>query len=580
MGKDKALDVERLRPLRDPLVSLPAFAHVLDQATGKEIPYDPCRITTNLQSTILSYLSDPPQNEFGHNRWLCVLGYRQGGKSLCAELGAYALTAYTPGYDHVTIADTKARADYLHQRVHFNHKRWNEQFRAPTVPNRESRQLTFDSRCGGRMRTLSAEGGAVGIGQSPDSLHISEIGFFNSPGTIMNLLLPSIINRQHATAVVECTPVPAGAAGARYWQDLFNAARRGKGRWLAAFFPFWDNKLARRPWPKGAKPDKEELEMYERYGDQGLSWDNLAFRREMMEADSEIRRNPDLFRTFYPFDPVSCWMATAGGVIHESVLKRHVNSPLLIPWKGPYHEYEEPQSGAIYTIGVDPAGFGAGDHAAFQVLKVWRGEWTQVAAFSNNEADPVMVTERLVYTAKRYNNAYIIVESNGVGAAVLSLLQTKQWENLYYHDAMKPGIPASSKSIDEALANMLDALLDTLKLYDEDLVQQLMTYRNDKKVEDSEKALLLRGKVGRNRREKHHYDKVSALMWACYAARDLPQRSKPGAGEEVSFDNIIPLNQMSYNACEKYLKEIDAAKKPKRRRATYKPTRLIKKRRK
>ena len=135
---------ESFAALRNPIVSLPAFGHVLHQATGKEILYDPSRITTDLQTTLLSYLGNPPKNELGHNRWLCLLGYRQGGKSPCAELGAYALTAYTPGHDHVCIADTKHRADYLHQRVHFNHKRWDEKFRSPTVPNRESRQLTFD----------------------------------------------------------------------------------------------------------------------------------------------------------------------------------------------------------------------------------------------------------------------------------------------------------------------------------------------------------------------------------------------------------------------------------------------------
>ena len=39
--------------LRNPIVSLPAFGHVLDQATGKEILYDPKRITTDLQTTLL-----------------------------------------------------------------------------------------------------------------------------------------------------------------------------------------------------------------------------------------------------------------------------------------------------------------------------------------------------------------------------------------------------------------------------------------------------------------------------------------------------------------------------------------------
>jgi len=70
---------------------------------------------------------------------------------LTAELCGYVKAAYTPGWDHVCIADNKKRAEYLHSRVHFCHELWPETIRSPTIPNREARQLTFNSKAGGKI---------------------------------------------------------------------------------------------------------------------------------------------------------------------------------------------------------------------------------------------------------------------------------------------------------------------------------------------------------------------------------------------------------------------------------------------
>ena len=190
-------DVNPLDVLADPSISLLAYGSVHDQATGQTVRYDPYKITNKLQATLLAYYSTPPVSDIGQNKWLCLLGYRQAGKSLTAELAAYVKTAYNVGWDHVCIADTRSRAEYLHQRVHFCHNNWNEAIRSRTVPNREVRQMTFDSQVGGKMRVMSGESGAVGIGQSPDSFHASECPYWADAGAQFTLIYPSMINRDH-----------------------------------------------------------------------------------------------------------------------------------------------------------------------------------------------------------------------------------------------------------------------------------------------------------------------------------------------------------------------------------------------
>ena len=53
----KALPAEALEALRDPTISLPAYAKIIDQKTGREIRYDPYAITDKLQATVVGWRS-------------------------------------------------------------------------------------------------------------------------------------------------------------------------------------------------------------------------------------------------------------------------------------------------------------------------------------------------------------------------------------------------------------------------------------------------------------------------------------------------------------------------------------------
>jgi len=544
---------EALKALADPAISLRAYGSVHDQSSGRAVPYDPFKITNQLQATILAYFSNPPKTSTGQNKWLTLLGYRQGGKSLTAELCGYAKAAYTPGWDHVCIADNKKRAEYLHSRVHFCHGRWPETIRSPTIPNREARQLTFDSKSGGKMRVLSGESGAVGIGQSPDSFHASEVPYFADAAAQFTLIYPSMINRDHSLMLLESTPAPMDAPSAEWWHDQCRDAKLGTARHLYAFFPFWDGVLNSRPWPKNSVLDTDEVKFLEKFGPLGLRKENLAFRRLMMEIDPEIRRNPDLFQVYYPFDDLSCWFSASSSVIHPDLMKRHKEAKLT-PWVPPYMEYEQPEAGAIYVIGVDPAGYAARDHAAFQVLKVYDGEWTQVACYADHTA-PIPFSKKIMEVHQKYNNAIVAVESNGVGAAVIALLEEMECRKLFYEKAYRPGIASTSKSVDQMLSYLQDSLRDDLFFNDEDTVSQLITYKHDKRVERAASTeILLGGGSGKRRRDRHHWDKISALQMAIVAARRCPRRLKDSSTPE-GLENVVLFRDMTYDQIQTYRKK-------------------------
>ena len=256
-----------------------------------------------------------------------------------------------------------------------------------------------------------------------------------------------------------------------------------------------------------------------------------------------MRRHPERFPVMYPFDDIGCWIAASNSAIPDHVLAPHLKRPLKEWYGGPYQEYEAPQADAIYAIGVDPSGYAARDHAAFQILKVYEGEWTQVACFATH-TDPVTLTRELMRQAERYNKARICVEANGVGQAVLALLEQQNYSNIFYEG--------------------------------QDTVEQLQTYKNDKRIEESPNSEILRGRSSARRRGRHHWDKVSALAMAIQCARDLPRRRHPeGRQEEKLPQNVTFFTGMGYDDREKYLAKIEEDKAPKGNRLRRVPYRRI-----
>ena len=168
---------------------------------------------------------------------------------------------------------------------------------------------------------------------------------------------------------------------------------------------------------------------------------------------------------------------------------------------------------------------------------------------------PEELSDRVEAISHRYNDARIGVEENGVGTAVLALLRQRGLDRrLHYRKRMKPGIWSSAQTNDQHLGWLVDALLSELCLKDADTVRQLKTYGHDKRVERSATAEILQGDgQGSRRRDRHHWDKVSALMFAIVVARTLPRRSKP---ETLEDSNILLFKDMSWNKVQDYKKQV------------------------
>lgn len=545
---DKAIqDVNFIRRVqglyRDPEWALRNLLAVQDQQESTITSYDPSAVTYSLQQDMISYWANPPRTPDGHAKWMVVLASRQTGKSTVPELLGVHSAMINPGWDHVCDADTDKRANYLHQRAQIAYAGCPAYFRPPQVSVKENRQLTLrHGQTTSRLRTRTANADAVGIGETPTSYHGSEMGFWPNFAKSWTQISPSMRNKRNAPIILECTPVPPSMASGEQWREFCQAASRSgpEDRLLYRFYPYWDSKLNARHWNSAWKLEDDEITRLNRWGPLGMTRANLAFRREILKTDEEIRKDPKLFDLWYPSDDISCWITAGGGVISATCLEKHVNSEHLVPWdaSGTYLEYHPPRPGALYCIGSDPSGFAARDHSAFQVLEVWRGRWRQVATFAGH-VDPVQTARKLIEVGLRYNRALIGVESNGVGQGVLTSLVQENYPNLYYQSRDNPGLASTGASQQGHLADLTTALMDVLVLHDKDTVEQLSTYKGDKAFQTSvhteamHNATHIFSESGTGRRAKHHWDKVSALIVAVQMAKLLPQHFEPGEGEDT-----------------------------------------------
>jgi len=97
-------------------------------------------------------------------------------------------------------------------------------------------------------------------------------------------------------------------------------------------------------------------------------------------------------------------------------------------WKDPSSTIDEPH---IYVICVDTARGKQLDNSAFTVIDVTDSPYEIVAKYWSNTIPPVLLADEIVPVAKRYNNAYILLEMDGPGYQVADdLHHIHEYENI------------------------------------------------------------------------------------------------------------------------------------------------------
>lgn len=94
--------------------------------------------------------------------------------------------------------------------------------------------------------------------------------------------------------------------------------------------------------------------------------------------------------------------------------------------------YEEPKPGRIYIATVDCAEGVDLDYSSINIIDATEAPYKQVAKYRNNKI-PLLFFPTIIYSiAKKYNEAFVLIETNNIGQQVVDILHYDlEYENIY-----------------------------------------------------------------------------------------------------------------------------------------------------
>lgn len=201
--------------------------------------------------------------------------------------------------------------------------------------------------------------------------------------------------------------------------------------------------------------------------------------------------------------------------------------------------WQEPQPYYNYLISVDSSYGREKDHSAFHVINLYNGE--QVAEFYSNTTPVSKFAEIIAKEGYHYNTAYVQVERNGLGMALIEQLwEILEYDNLIMDDKGEFGVMLTNKTREVLLADLEESIRKgKLKINSSRTVDELMTFVINEET----------GKVEAD--DGYNDDLVMSLALAAYSMDDLFKGSpEPLAGDHNNKSQPLPILSTKYLEAE------------------------------
>ena len=157
-----------------------------------------------------------------------------------------------------------------------------------------------------------------------------------------------------------------------------------------------------------------------------VHWSQVPGRNEKWKQET-IKNTSELqFQQEFECD----FIGSANTLINGAKLRQ-------IPFKNPIfsHEgldvYQQPVEHHTYVVIVDTSRGQGLDYSAFSVIDVSQMPYRQVVKYRNNEISPMLYPNAIYAIAKKYNEAFVLVEVNDIGGQVADILYYDiEYENI------------------------------------------------------------------------------------------------------------------------------------------------------
>ena len=258
------------------------------------------------------------------------------------------------------------------------------------------------------------------------NLHVSEAHFIRNAEEMLAGTLESVPKDGKIT--LESTGNGLGGYFYEEWEDPNSEFKKHFYNWL------WD-----KDYYESSPKSMEELEaeyrsLSMRYGtiEDIVQRFNLT-KEQFVWYIAKVRRHKELVVQEYPITSLEAFLATGRNVFHLTDLQKHVTfNPIERKWSD-LLIWEKPLKGFKYVIGVDPAEGRGGDNSVIEVFNAHTG--VQAAEFASNYTPPNKLADMAIEIGNMYNKAFIVVEANNHGHAVIQSMRTRYW-NMYRRETI------------------------------------------------------------------------------------------------------------------------------------------------
>ena len=391
----------------------------------------------NLDEGLVPFEMYPYQKEmfkhFEDNRFSIVLACRQSGKSIssCMYILWYAL--FHPDQTIAVLANKGATAREMLARITLALENVPFFLQPGTKAlNKGSVEFSNNSRI-----IAAATSGSSIRGLSVNLLFLDEFAFVDDAATFYTSTYPVVSSGKTTRVIITSTANGIG--------NIFHKIYEGAVQSTNEFKPFrvdwWD------------VPGRDD-----------------EWKRQTISNTSELQFQQEFGNTFF---------GTGNTLISaDALMNMKAVSPLL---NTDVKVYEEPSPKHDYIMTVDVAKGRGQDYSTFNIIDISTRPFRQVACYRNNLISPILFPDVIHKWAKKYNEAYVLIESNDAGSVVANgLYYDIEYENTHVESMVKAnsiGVTMTRKVKRIGCSNLKD-LIEEKRLYlaDLDTISECSTF--------------------------------------------------------------------------------------------------------
>lgn len=171
---------------------------------------------------------------------------------------------------------------------------------------------------------------------------------------------------------------------------------------------------------------QDAIEKRNAYVPYEILWSDVPGRGEAFKKETIANIGEDAWKQEFEIN----FLGSAGSLLNATTMARLVHQ-IPIMSEEYTNIYYRPKEGHNYVCTVDPSeGLGL-DASCIVVTDVTEIPYQQCAVYNNNSIDPHILPDVIYNLAVKYNDAFVLIEANNIGAVVCNIMHhTLEYENL------------------------------------------------------------------------------------------------------------------------------------------------------